>query len=218
MIGIGGKMQKETSEQKNEVYMTKDQYLASLHKQIRRLPSEDREKAMEYFKEYFEEAGEGKEVQAMEHLGTPKDAAAQIIRDMAFRHTQESNESVRRGMNAVWVGILAVCAAPIALPMLTAVAALLLSYIVVVLCLMIAAYLLAVSFLISMPFLIFGALLLVANDFPSSICTLGVGLLMAGVGVFLISGTTKFGKLFIKHSLRVINRLIRKGGKLYGKS
>jgi uncharacterized membrane protein len=218
MIGIGGKMQKETTEQKNEGYMTTDQYLTSLRRELRRLPSDDREKAMEYFEEYFEEAGGGREVQAMEDLGTPKEAAAQIIRDMALRHAQEPNENVRKGMSAVWVGILAVCAAPIALPMLSMVAALLLSYIVILLCLIISAYLLAASFLIFMPFITFGALLLAVTDFPSSLCTLGAGLLMAGAGVYLISGTTKFGNILIKHSLRIINRLIRKGGKLYGKS
>jgi uncharacterized membrane protein len=169
---------------------------------------------MEYFEEYFEEAGGGREVQAMEDLGTPKEAAAQIIRDMALRHAQEPNENVRKGMSAVWVGILAVCATP----MLGMVAALLLIYNVILLCLIISAYMFAVSFLISMPFLTFGALLLAVTDFPSSLCTLGAGLLMAGAGVYLISGATKFGNILIKHSLRVINRLIRKGGKLYGKS
>ena len=84
---------------------------------LRRLPKEDYDRAIEYFEEYFEEAGPDHEQQAIEDLGSPEIAADQIIRDLAMENAAKPNVSVKRGMSAVWVGILAVFAAPIGLPL-----------------------------------------------------------------------------------------------------
>ena len=59
--------------------MTKTEYMRTLAHKLRRLPKEDYDKAMEYFEEYFAEAGPEFEQQAIEDLGSPKDAANQLI-------------------------------------------------------------------------------------------------------------------------------------------
>lgn len=97
--------------------MSRKEYMEELKQKLRRLPKEDFQAAMEYYEEYFNEAGEEFEQQAMEDLGTPKEAADFIIRDMAVRNAQEPTGNVRQGLSRVWVGILAVCAAPMAIPL-----------------------------------------------------------------------------------------------------
>ena len=57
---------------------------------LRRLPKEDYDRAIEYFEEYFEEAGPDHEQQAIEDLGSPEIAADQIIRDLAMRKRREA--------------------------------------------------------------------------------------------------------------------------------
>lgn len=59
--------------------MTKVEYLAKLDKYLRKLPKEDYQEAMDYFSEYFEEAGPENEAQVIAELGTPKEAARDII-------------------------------------------------------------------------------------------------------------------------------------------
>ena len=55
--------------------MTKTEYMKLLSKKLRRLPKEDYNRAVEYFEEYFAEAGPENEQQAIRDLGSPEEAA-----------------------------------------------------------------------------------------------------------------------------------------------
>ncbi|VUX01955.1 Uncharacterised protein [Streptococcus constellatus] len=70
--------------------MTKTDYLAALEKYLKTLPEADYKEAMDYFTEYFEEAGSENEAQVIEELGDPKDAAEEIIRSLSVHSTEET--------------------------------------------------------------------------------------------------------------------------------
>ena len=59
--------------------MTKSEYLAKLDKYLKKLPKEDYKEAMDYFREYFDEAGPENEEEVIAELGTPKEASHDII-------------------------------------------------------------------------------------------------------------------------------------------
>ena len=46
---------------------------------------------MDYFTEYFEEAGPENEAQVIEELGDPKDAAEEIIRSLSSNQAEETS-------------------------------------------------------------------------------------------------------------------------------
>lgn len=52
--------------------MTKVEYLAKLDRYLRKLPKDDYQEAMDYFREYFDEAGPENEEAVIAELGTPK--------------------------------------------------------------------------------------------------------------------------------------------------
>ena len=66
---------------------TKKEYLDQLHKYLKKLPREDYEDAMEYFTEYFEETDEEGAQKLMEELGTPKQAARDLIGNLLDKKT-----------------------------------------------------------------------------------------------------------------------------------
>ena len=55
--------------------MNKQEYMNQLKERLRRLPKEDFARAVEYYEEYFAEAGEENEAKAIEDLGSPQEAA-----------------------------------------------------------------------------------------------------------------------------------------------
>lgn len=59
--------------------MTRNEYMEQLKKYLKRLPKEDYDNAIEYFSEYFDEAGPENEQQVMEELGEPKEAARELL-------------------------------------------------------------------------------------------------------------------------------------------
>ena len=109
--------------------MNREQYMERLRHRLKRLPKEDYERAVAYFTEYFEEAGAEREAQAIEDLGSPELAADQIIRDFAVENAAEPVRDVKKGFSALWIGILAVFAAPVALPLALAFGAVLLAFV-----------------------------------------------------------------------------------------
>ena len=59
--------------------MTRNEYMEQLKKYLKRLTKEDYDNAIEYFSEYFDEAGPENEQQVMEELGQPREAARELL-------------------------------------------------------------------------------------------------------------------------------------------
>lgn len=58
--------------------MSREEYLNQLAYLLSDIPDEEREEAMEFYRDYFEEAGEGQEDSVVSELGSPEKVAAQI--------------------------------------------------------------------------------------------------------------------------------------------
>jgi hypothetical protein len=71
--------------------MTRTDYLAALEKYLKTLPEADYKEAMDYFTEYFEDAGSENEALVIKELGDPRDAAEEIIRSLSVHSTEEIN-------------------------------------------------------------------------------------------------------------------------------
>ena len=94
--------------------MTRTEYIAKLTKYLRKLPQKDYEEALEYFMEYFEEAGPENEAQVIAELGTPKEAAHEVISRLLDEKIIEEKSSLRNKTTILWIAILAVLASPVA--------------------------------------------------------------------------------------------------------
>lgn len=75
-----------------DMNMNKTEYLAELSKYLKRVPKQDLDDALEYYEEYFEEAGVENEQKIIEELGTPKDLAKKIIIECVDKNFSEDYE------------------------------------------------------------------------------------------------------------------------------
>lgn len=193
--------------------MNRSEYMKRLGYRLRRLPKEDFDRAMEYFTEYFEEAGPENEQQAIEDLGVPEAAADQIVRDMAFENAREKNTSVKRGFSTVWIGILAIFAAPIGLPLAFAAAIVVLAFLITVVAIIFAIFVSAFSVaLVSIPSVIAGVCLLFTSP-ANGIATIGVSLIGVGLGIIIIAGSIKLCKWFLNLMTKLFGKMARRGKK-----
>lgn len=67
--------------------------MEQLRKYLKRLPKEDYENAIEYFSEYFDEAGPENEQQVMEELGEPKEAARELLLNLLQESVGDGKDS-----------------------------------------------------------------------------------------------------------------------------
>ena len=97
--------------------MNRAEFMKILRSDLRRLPEDERNSALEYYEEYFDEAGPQKEQQVLENLGNPKKIAGQIKADYAMQQLdQEEMPTAKKGWSAFKWAIVGICSAPISIP------------------------------------------------------------------------------------------------------
>lgn len=196
--------------------MNRAEYINCLAHRLRRLPREDYDKAMSYFEEYFEEAGPENEIQAIEDLGDPQLAADQIIRDFAVENANTPTSDVKRGISSVWVGILAIFAAPIGLPLALAIGAVGLALVLVVVAFILSVFCAALACAAaSIPSIVISIWFLFTAP-ASGMATLGMGLITAGIGIWIIMGCIALCRWFLNTMTKMFGK-IAKGGKKHEK-
>lgn len=108
--------------------MTKDEFLIRLRTLVGDLPPEEREDVMHYYTEYFAEAGPENEQQVIRQLGSPEKVAQDALggfqpgaeTGQAEAAWQEEGQPPPRRKLGLGGMILALFAAPVALPLLFA--------------------------------------------------------------------------------------------------
>ena len=178
--------------------MTRTEYIAKLTKYLRKLPQKDYEEALEYFMEYFEEAGPENEAQVIAELGTPKEAAHEVISRLLDEKIIEDKSSLRNKTTILWIAILAVLASPVALPILLFFLAMLLTLLLIIFAVIVTALALTLVLLISGVHTFSTSFSLLSVSLASTLFGLGVGLLMFGGALLLFLISFEICKLIVK--------------------
>ena len=202
--------------------MTSGEYLNQLQKYLKKLPQSDYEDAMEYFTEYFADAGPEKEQAVIEELGTPKQAAAELMMNLLDRKIDEreamEQEEKRKekkkttGANVVWIAILALFAAPIGAPILISILIVLLCAALCVALLDMSVFLIAVAGVVVGVKMLLRGILAVSVSFGGFCFITGMGILLIGISilcaVFGVYFAKWMGQLFVWYTRKVT----KKGG------
>ena len=195
--------------------MTRTEYLNQLKHYLKRLPHTDYEEAMDYFKEYFEEAGPENEAQVIQDLGNPKEAAYEILSQLLDKKVEEECGPSTKSKHIVWITILAILAAPIALPLTIAALALALAIIILALSSIVVTVSIGFSAFTSAFVLIWEAIFKLSGSFSTFSLGLGAGLLSLGLSLIffvftlLLAQWIKFA--FIKWSQWIVKQGYKRG-------
>ncbi|WP_417164595.1 DUF1700 domain-containing protein [Streptococcus sp.] len=193
--------------------MTRTEYIAKLTKYLRKLPQQDYEEAIEYFMEYFEEAGPENEAQVIAELGTPKEAAHEVISRLLDEKIIDVKSSLRNKTTILWIAILAVLASPVALPILLFFLAMIMTLLMIIFAVIVTALALTFALLISGVYTFFTSFSLLSVSLASTLFGGGLGLLMFGGALLLLLISFEICKLIVKLITLLIKWLIKKGRK-----
>lgn len=193
--------------------MTRTEYLAQLDHYLKKLPAKDYQEAMDYFTEYFDEIGPEGEAVAMAELGSPKEAAHEIIINLLDKKIEEDS-SVKNSKQIVQIAILSILAAPLAIPLLILALTLVFTFFLLI---SVFAFVMAVfafaMFAIGASLIWDSLTLGMTTSLPAFALSLGMSLLALGLaGLFYLS----IGPIlrFIKLSfVKLAQALARKGGR-----
>jgi uncharacterized membrane protein len=178
-------------------------YVKRLEKDLRKLPYDERLDAVQYYTEYFAEAGEGREQEIIERLGPPQRVAAEIRADAALREIEEKSlrkERIRAkdSFSAAGLGTVSMLSMPIARPF--AVLAFVLGIIALVACVVavVAIYFAAGSAVLGGAVTVAGSSVLLAQDVPVGMYYGGLGIASIGIGLAVGALNYLFGRAIFK--------------------
>ena len=190
--------------------MTRTEYLAELDKYLKRLPEVDYQEAMDYFVEYFEEAGPEHEETVSAELGTPKEAASDVISTVLGKHVTEPNKTPKTNATIIGIIVLSIFAAPIGLPLLLLLILLMLALLAFVLTLIVFAYLLGLAGLFLAAVTLFESLGLLTSSLPAMAMGIGASLLLLGGGLLAWFMTTGFARFSARGLLGLWQKMMQK--------
>lgn len=189
--------------------MKKEAYLNELQKYLKKLPQQDFEQAMEYFQEYFEDAGAEHEAEVIEELGNPREAAAELLETLLER----KSESAGSGRENVKFALLAFLAAPIGIPLFLTGGAALLCGMAAGLCVFLGAVCAALGGVLIGGKLVLRGLLAIPYSVPGFLMITGGGLLLLGLGILVGVLLWKAGALLERALMVLVKKILKRGGR-----
>lgn len=206
--------------------MNKSEYLNELRKYLKRVPQQDLEDALEYYEEYFEEAGVENEQKIIDELGTPKELAKKIIIECVDKNFSDDYEPQEISTEVVtsddkkedknekkslspWLILAAVFAlplSPIILVFLIVVLVLVLAIVIVLIALFISFGAMAIAGLFSA---IIGVIVMFTNP-TGGLMMFGVSLAIAAIGSILFCLVFTLFDLLIKGLSKAGSKLVHK--------
>lgn len=191
-----------------------EEYLAQLRALLTgRVAPDELERVLAYYADYFHEAGPEGAPKVAEELGTP----AELVQRILGRERGAPDAGgpppprEKRGLGLLWTAVLALCAAPIALPLLLAALAVVLALGVAALALVLGVCLggglcVAIGIYVSMR----SFTLLFSGGLSTLMFYSGAGMLTAGTGLLLITGSIALAELCCRGLTALVRRTLNR--------
>lgn len=213
--------------------MTKEQFLFQLEQKLLGIPEDERAEAMEYYRDYFNDAGPENEEQVIAELGSPDKVAASIKEGLRtgkedagtigqppqMRGTAKSYSQAHQGRRETdsrskWILIIIVAALtfPLWIGVVGALFGILVAVIAVILCLVVAAALLAVGGLVAgIICVIVGIVRFFTGGPVAGLMTVSIGLLLFALGCLSAAALIFLFGQVVPLLLRSISNLLHNG-------
>ena len=199
-------MENKRYKKEQDIHLTKEEYLAQLKKYLKRLPKEDYNNAMDYFTEYFEDAGPEGEAALIQELGTPKEAAYEILDNLITEKRKDPDTPIWK---IIFLTFLSICAAPIGGALALTIIALALAGVLVIVAGLLAIFSFGIAFaLVGGKLFIRGIIAITASLSGASLIS-GAGLFSIGIIILAILAVFCFCKwivLVLAHFIQNMNR------------
>ena len=190
--------------------MTRTEYLNQLETYLMKLPQADRIEAMDYFKELFDDAGPEGEEELMTSLGSPKEAAHDILTTLLDKKINEENSN-KNNRQVLQIAILALLAAPIGIPVGIGLLMAIIGIFIAAVSALLAFFAVSAAGLILGGVLLFESFYVLAESTSAFTLIFGGGLLAIGASSLVLLATSYVTRFFGILILRLIQWILNRG-------
>lgn len=204
--------------------MNKGDYLSELYKYLADMPAQERDSAMRFYMEYFDDAGDENEQTVMLQLGTPRQLADQLLSEMGTARRAAAQAGVEgvepkreKRRWSWWTWALLILASPILAALAAAGFALLLAVLIVVFSILLVLIIVALMPMLVSAVLVIGGVLmlytgsmLMWREFATSLFFCGMGLVALGGGVLLLRPSVRVLQSAMRWTFKCSGWVVRK--------
>ena len=190
--------------------MTRTEYLNQLETYLMKLPQADRIEAMDYFKELFDDAGPEGEDDLMASLGSPKEAAHDILTTLLDKKINEER-SAKNNRQILWIALLALLAAPIGIPVGIALLMAIIGIFIAAVSVLIAFFAVSAAGMVLGAVLLFESFYILAESTSAFVLIFGGGLLAIGASSLVLLATSYVTRFFGLLIIRLIQWILNRG-------
>ena len=190
--------------------MTRTEYLNQLEAYLMKLHQADRIEAMDYFKELFDDAGPEGEEELMASLGSPKEAAHDILTTLLDKKINEENSN-KNNRQVLQIAILALLAAPIGIPVGIGLLMAIIGIFIAAISVLLSFFAVSAAGLILGGVLLFESFYVLAESTSAFMLIFGGGLLAIGASSLVLLATSYVTRFFGILILRLIQWILNRG-------
>ena len=190
--------------------MTRTEYLNQLEAYLMQLPQADRIEAMDYFKELFDDAGPEGEEELIASLGSPKEAAHDILTTLLDKKINEENSS-KNNRQVIQIAILALLAAPIGIPVAIGLLMVIIGIFIAAISVLLTFFAVSAAGMVLGAVLLFESFYVLAESTSAFMLIFGGGLLAIGASSLVLLATSYVTRFFGILILRLIQWILNRG-------
>ena len=190
--------------------MTRTEYLNQLEAYLMQLPQADRIEAMDYFKELFDDAGPEGEEELIASLGSPKEAAHDILTTLLDKKINEENSS-KNNRQVIQIAILALLAAPIGIPVAIGLLMVIIGIFIAAISILLTFFAVSAAGMVLGAVLLFESFYVLAESTSAFMLIFGGGLLAIGASSLVLLATSYVTRFFGILILRLIKWILNRG-------
>lgn len=192
--------------------MTRTDYLIQLETYLNKLPEADRIEAMDYFKELFDDAGSEGEEELIASLGTPKEAAHDILSDLLDKKVNEA-PAQKNDRQLLHIALLALLAAPIGIPVGIGILMAIIGIFIAAVAVILAFFTVSVTGILLGGLFIVESFSVLVEAKSAFILIFGAGLLAIGASSLVLLGISYVARFFGLLVVRLVQWILKKGNR-----
>ena len=190
--------------------MTRTDYLTQLETYLNKLPEADRIEAMDYFKELFDDAGSEGEEELIASLGTPKEAAHDILSDLLDKKVNEA-PAQKNNRQLLHIALLALLVAPIGIPVGIGILMAIIGIFIAAVSVILAFFAVSVTGILLGGLFIIESFSVLVEAKSAFILIFGAGLLAIGASSLVLLGISYVARFFGLLIVRLVQWILKKG-------
>ena len=193
--------------------MNRNKFLKELNKLINTLPKEEKDDVINYYSEYFDDAGVDNENEVIKKLGTPKEVADKILEDYNNKSEKNLNNKSKNKIPTWLIIVIVILGIPIGIPIIIAILAIIFSILLSVFAFLLAFFISSMALFMSGIIIMIFSIVVMFNHFPTALMLFGISLIFLGISVLIYLGVYILTKKLIKYIIKLIKNRGKKNEK-----